>query len=99
MIGVRKLREAMAGLSLFAAVSALLLTPGAARAEQFVLFDVTFTFTKKDADTSTPSQSHYYVRSASLNPKRPTDWTSPIDYRNGTVHIRIEVLDRPASGE
>ena len=25
--------------------------------------------------------------------------TSPVDYRNGTVHIRTEVLDRPVSGE
>src|SRR5438067_10597639 len=33
------------------------------------------------------------------NPNRPRDWTSPVDYRNGTVHVRIEVFDRPASGE
>src|SRR5262249_50314346 len=65
---------------------------------QFVLFDITFTFTKQDADNSRPSQSHYYVREPALNPNRPRDWTSPVDYRNGTVHIRIEVLDRPASG-
>jgi hypothetical protein len=31
-----------------------------------------------------------------LNPDRPKDWTSPIDYRNGTVHIRLEVLEKPA---
>ena len=31
-------------------------------AAQFVLFDVTFTYTKTDADNSTPSKSHYYVR-------------------------------------
>jgi hypothetical protein len=39
----------------------MLLTLGAvpcvANAEQFVLFDVTFTSTKKDADTSKPSKS------------------------------------------
>ena len=28
---------------------------------QFVLFDVEFTYTKADADNSTPSKSHYYV--------------------------------------
>ena len=95
----RSPRRASTGLWLIAAVAALLLTPGAARAEQFVLFDVTFTFTKQDADNSRPSQSHYYVKGDALNPKRPRDWTSPVDYRNGTVHIRIEVLDRPASGE
>ena len=99
MLGIRSSRAAMAALSLPAAVSALLLTPRAGRAEQFVLFDVTFTFTKMDADNSTPSKSHYYVKGAAINPKRPRDWTSPVDYRNGTVHIRTEVLDRPASGE
>jgi hypothetical protein len=82
-----------------AAVLALLVIPGTGRAEQFVLFDATFTYTKSDADNSKPSQSHYYVRGAAVNPKRPKDWTAPIDYRNGTVHIRTEVLDMPAGGE
>ena len=58
MIGIRSSRTAIATLSLFAAVSALILTPAAVRAEQFVLFDVTFTFTKTDADNSTPNKSH-----------------------------------------
>ncbi|MEZ4775236.1 MAG: hypothetical protein R3D00_18775 [Bacteroidia bacterium] len=61
---------------------------------QFVLFDVTFTYTKEDADNSTPSKSHYYVKD-DLNPDRPTDWTSPVDFRNGTVHIRLEVIEKP----
>jgi hypothetical protein len=68
-------------------------------AEQFVLFDVTFTYTKADADNSTPSKSHYYVKGDKINPNRPIDWTSPVDYRNGTVHIRAEVLEKPAGGE
>jgi hypothetical protein len=68
-------------------------------AEQFVLFDVTFTYTKDDADNSKPSKSHYYVKGDKLNPNRPMDWTSPVDYRNGTVHIRLEVLDKPPGGE
>jgi len=99
MIEIRSSRAALAGLLLPAAISALLLAPKAGRAEQFVLFDVTFNFSKMDADNSTPSKSHYYVRGAAINPKRPHDWTSPVDYRNGAVHIRTEVLDRPASGE
>jgi hypothetical protein len=99
MIRFRWSRAAAAGLWAATGVSALLLSPGAARAEQFVLFDVTFPFSKMDADNSTPSKSHYYVKEPVLNPKRPRDWTSPVDYRNGTVHVRIEVLDRPASGE
>jgi hypothetical protein len=63
---------------------------------QFVLFDVEFTYTKADADNSTPSKSHYYVTGDKLKADIPKNWTSPMDYRNGTVHIRIEVKDKPA---
>ena len=69
------------------------------RAEQFVLFDTTFTFTKDDADNSRPSPSHYYVKSGMLNAERPKDWTAPVDYRNGTVHVRLEVLEKPEGDE
>jgi len=69
------------------------------KSKQFVLFDVGFTYTKQDADTSTPSKSHYYVTHDQLGPYVPKDWTSPVDYRNGTVHIRIEVLEKPAGKE
>ena len=82
-----------------AGLSALLMSPLAIHADQFVLFDVTFTYTKMDADTSTPNKSHYYVRGAALNPDRPRDWTTPVDYRNGTVHIRAEVIEKPAGSE
>src|SRR5215471_14229676 len=68
------------------------------KAQQFVLFDATFTFTKEDADNSKPSKSHYYVRDKMLNADRPKDWTSPVDYRNGTVHIRAEVIEKPEGG-
>lgn len=62
---------------------------------QFVLFDVEFTYTKEDADNSRPSKSHFYITGNKLNAERPKDWTSPVDYRNGTVHIRLEVLEKP----
>ena len=79
---------------------ALLMLPmGSPRATQFVLFDVTFTYTKEDADNSKPSPSHYYVKGDMLNQERPKDWTSPVDYRNGTVHTRIEVLEKPEGGQ
>lgn len=68
-------------------------------AAQFVLFDATFNYTKEDADNSKPSKSHYYIKGAAINPDRPKDWTAPVDYRNGTVHIRLEVLEKPAAGE
>jgi hypothetical protein len=61
---------------------ALLPAGPTARAQQFVLFDATFTFTKEDADNSKPSQSHDYVRDKMLNADRPKDWTTPADYRN-----------------
>lgn len=84
----------------FAAVTALALAAvSTGHAAQFVLFDVTFTYTKTDADTSTPNKSHYYVKGDALNPNRPRDWTGPVDYRNGTVHIRTEVIEKPAGGE
>jgi hypothetical protein len=66
---------------------------GKARAEQFVLIDSTFTFTEADAQPN----SHYY--GSVLNPDRPVDWTAPVDYRNGSVHIRTEVIDKPAGSE
>ena len=80
---------------LFVALLALALP---ALAEQFVLFDVAFTFTKADADNSTPSKSHFYVKAPLINLDRPRDWTSPVDYRNGTVHIRAEVIEKPDGG-
>jgi hypothetical protein len=70
-----------------------------AYAEQFVLFDVVFDYTKDDAENSKPSKSHFYVKNDLINPNRPKDWTSPIDYRNGTAHLRLEVIEKPAGGE
>ena len=73
--------------------------PNSAATKQFVLFDVEFTYTKADADNSLPNKSHFYVTGNLINPERPTNWTSPVDYRNGTVHIRLEVLDKPPGDE
>ena len=92
------IRSLLLGL-LFTGSAALGAMPAPRRAQQFVLFDATFTFTKEDADTSKPSPSHYYLKGDKLNPDRPKDWTSPVDYRNGTVHVRTEVLEKPAGGE
>jgi hypothetical protein len=80
-------------------LSFLVLIPNLLLAQQhnqFVLFDVEYTYTKEDADNSKPSKSHYYVTGDMLNPERPTDWTSPVDYRNGSVHIRLEMLEKPS---
>lgn len=83
----------------FCIAIALLAQIAAAHAAQFVLFDVTFNYTKEDADNAKPSKSHYYVKGPLINPDRPRDWTAPVDYRNGTVHIRLEVIDKPAGSE
>jgi hypothetical protein len=100
MIKTRSVRGLVLGsVSLVAGMSVLLTVPSIAHAEQFVLFDVTFTYAKADADNSKPSKSHYYVRGKDLNPDRPRDWTAPVDYRNGTVHIRAEIIEKPAGGE
>ena len=69
------------------------------RANKFVLIDQTFSFTKEDADNSKPSPSHWYAKGDRINAERPKDWTSPVDYRNGKVHVRIEVLEKPEGGQ
>jgi len=81
------------------ALALLLSSVATSRADQFVLFDTTFTFTKADADNSKPSPSHYYLKGPMLNAQRPRDWTAPVDYRHGTVHVRLEVLEKPTGGE
>jgi hypothetical protein len=89
----------MIGFKFYLVCMAALLLPSMAVGEQFVLFDVTFTYTKEDADNSKPSKSHFYVKGDLINPNRPKDWTAPVDYRNGTVHIRLEVIEKPVGGE
>lgn len=88
-----------AGLAAFAASALVTLSPKASHAEQFTLFDVTFTMTWEDAINSKPSKSHYYVKSNDLNPQRPMNWITPIDYRTGKVHIYLEVLEKPEGGQ
>ncbi len=92
-------RIACGSLAGWVCLPALWLGASSVQAEQFVLFDATFTFTKNDADNSKPSPSHYYVRDKLMNAERPKDWTTPIDYRNGTAHVRLEVLEKPPGGE
>ena len=65
-------------------------------ADQFVLFDATFDLTKEEADKT---KSHLFVKKEMRNKDMPTDWTAPVDYRNGTIHLRLEVLEKPAGDE
>lgn len=85
--------------SFHSALFALLLICGLhsnASADQFVLFDVTFELTKEEADKK---KSHFFVTNEMLNKDTPKNWLSPIDYRNGTIHLRLEVLEKPAGDE
>jgi hypothetical protein len=83
----------------FLSVAAALSIGTFCHADQFVLFDVTFPFTKADADNARPNQSHYYVKGDMLNAQRPKDWTVPVDYRHGTVHLRLEVIEKPPGSQ
>lgn len=87
------------GLVAFLVGSVVTLATKPSRAEQFTLFDETFEFTWEDAINSTPSKSHHYVKGNALNAQRPTNWVSPVDYRNGKVHIHLEVLEKPEGGQ
>lgn len=80
--------------------SALVGATRLARAEQFILLDATFDYTWDDAANSKPSKSHYYVNEGNfLNKARPKNWLSPVDYRNGTLHVRTEVFKKPAGDQ
>jgi hypothetical protein len=67
------------------------------RADQFVVFDATFTYTWDEAMNAMPNKSHYYVNDGNwMNKARPKNWVSPANYRDGKVHIHLEVLEKPA---
>ena len=83
------------GIAATVAGALLCALPASARAEQFLLFDAMFTFTWDDA-VNASIKSHYFVTEKNfLNKARPTNWVSPVNYRDGKVHIRAEVIDKP----
>lgn len=59
-----------------------------ARAEQFIVTDVSYTHSK-----DTTSDSHYRVAPQTGS---PSNWKSPIDYTAGSVHVLLEVKTKPA---
>jgi hypothetical protein len=88
------------GVAAVAAGALFTFAPKASHAAQFILFDDMYTYTFDDAVNSKPSVSHYYVTEKNwLNKQRPTNWTTPDDYGGGTVHMRVEIIDRPDSGQ
>jgi hypothetical protein len=80
--------------SSLAALLTAVLAPAGARAEQFILVDETITMTKAEADRT---QSHYFVRNISMKPGVPANWTAPVNYRNGVVHVRVDVIEKPSA--
>jgi hypothetical protein len=79
------------------AAAFVILVARESRADQFVLFDATFTYTWDEAMNALPNKSHYYVNEGNwLNKARPTNWVTPVNYRDGKVHIHLEVLEKPA---
>jgi MYXO-CTERM domain-containing protein len=92
-----KRRRRLSKVAALMAAAAVTFVAAESRAEQFVLFDATFTYTWDDAVNAKPSKSHYYVNEGNwLNKQRPVNWTSPVNYRDGKVHIHYEVLEKPA---
>jgi uncharacterized membrane protein YgcG len=75
------------GLTLVGALAGLL-AAAPARAEQIVLFDITYTHTNAN-------DSHHSISGAALN--QPANWTSPIDYSKGTIHFYQEVMTKPST--
>jgi hypothetical protein len=80
-------------LSLF--ILALAAWPSQTTAAQFILFDKTFGLAIEQAVSA---KSHLFVKADAFGKDCPKNWTAPINYRNGSVHIRIEVLEKPAGG-
>jgi hypothetical protein len=60
-----------------------------ARAEQFVIADATYTHSGE-----TTSDSHYPVAPTA---ETPANWQSPVDYTQGSVHVRLEVKTMPSA--
>jgi hypothetical protein len=57
------------------------------RAGQFLLLDTVFTHLPQST-----SQAYFPVP-----PGVPSDWRAPVDFAGGTVHFRLEVLEKPAA--
>jgi hypothetical protein len=60
-----------------------------ARAEQFIVTDVAYTHS-----AATTSDSHYRVDPL---PAAPSNWKSPLDYSQGSVHVLLEVKTKPGA--
>lgn len=78
------------GLGVLGCLLALAATSVArAQDSQFVLIDATFT-----ATSSNTMSSEYAVAPLA---GAPENWRAPIDYAAGSLHVRVEVLEKPSN--
>jgi hypothetical protein len=61
-----------------------------ARADQFVLTDVSYTHS-----TTTTKDSHYHVVPLAGTPK---NWLTPVDYSKGSAYVRVQIKTKPPGG-
>lgn len=76
----------------FVTFAALMLASSVARAEQFVLFDITFTCPDRQCPKGT-----YTTQQIQLSKGLPGDLTKPVDYTQGTAHFAFQVLEKPSA--
>ena len=67
----------------------LMAAPRRAHAEQFVLLDLTY-----EATSANTMNSHFNAKPAA---GIPANWRTPINYANGSAHVRFEVLSAPSA--
>ena len=67
---------------------ALALAAPSACAQQIVVAEAEYTHSAQ-----TTKDSHFRVKPT---PETPADWTSPVDYAHGSVHVRLEVKTKPS---
>ena len=81
------------GISLAVSAFAASAAPGAAVAQQIVVFDEVYTAALSDP-TIPGVKFHHMVKPAA---DQPANWTTPVNYSKGTVYIHQEVMSKPSS--
>jgi hypothetical protein len=83
------LNQALGRLLFTGALAALSFSARGARADQFVVAEATYTHSAQ-----TTTDSHYRVKPTA---DTPVNWQSPVDYTQGSVHVRLEVKTKPSA--
>jgi hypothetical protein len=83
------LNQALGRLLFTGALAALSFSARGARADQFVVAEATYTHSAQ-----TTTDSHYRVKPTA---ETPVNWQSPVDYTQGSVHVRLDVKTKPSA--